>query len=124
MFVLREDDPIKQLKITFNRIADPLLLYAVEAANHLAESWFTIWTSTGAANTAGSVTLMFALARSFSGFCVLEFQVPEFNKMKEPIPVRRSALETYSVINLSTLVDGFFGRSVDDCETLAIERWV
>lgn len=57
MFVLREDDPIKQLKITFNRIADPLLLYAVEAANHLAESWFTIWTSTGATNTAGSVTV-------------------------------------------------------------------
>lgn len=41
-----------------------------------------------------------------------------------PIPVRRSALEIYSVINLSTLVDGFLGRSVDDCETLAIERWV
>jgi hypothetical protein len=67
---------------------------------------------------------MFALARSFSGFCVLEFQVREFHKMKEPIPVRRSALETYSVINLSTLVDGFFGRSVDDRETFAIERWV
>ncbi len=53
--VLTEPDPAEHLEITFNRIADPLLLYAVEATDHLSEPWTTIWTSTGAANTAGPV---------------------------------------------------------------------
>jgi hypothetical protein len=55
--VLTEPDPAEHLEITFNRIADPLLLYAVEATDHLTEPWTTIWTSTGAANTAGPVTV-------------------------------------------------------------------
>jgi hypothetical protein len=55
--VLTEPDPAEHLEITFNRIADPLLLYAVEAADHLSGPWTTIWTSTGAANTVGPVTV-------------------------------------------------------------------
>ncbi|MEY3897518.1 MAG: hypothetical protein RLZZ214_3039 [Verrucomicrobiota bacterium] len=55
--VLTEPDPAEHLEITFNRIADPILLYAVEATDHLSEPWTTIWTSTGAANTAGPVTV-------------------------------------------------------------------
>lgn len=55
--VLTEPDPAKHLEITFNRIVDPLLLYAVEATDNLTEPWATLWTSTGAANTAGPVTV-------------------------------------------------------------------
>ncbi len=55
--VLTEPDPAEHLEISFNRIADPLLLYAVEATDSLAEPWATIWTSTGAANTQGQVTV-------------------------------------------------------------------
>jgi hypothetical protein len=55
--VLTEPDPAEHLEITFNRIADPLLLYAVEATDNLTDPWTTIWTSTGAANTAGPVTV-------------------------------------------------------------------
>ena len=55
--VLTEPDPAEHLEITFSRIADPLLLYAVEATDNLTEPWSTIWTSTGAANTVGPVTV-------------------------------------------------------------------
>ena len=55
--VLTEPDPAEHLEITFSRIADPLLLYAVEATDNLIEPWATIWTSTGADNTAGPVTV-------------------------------------------------------------------
>ena len=55
--VLTEPDPEEHLEITFSRIADPLLLYAVEATDDLTQPWTTIWTSTGAANTAGPVTV-------------------------------------------------------------------
>ena len=44
--------------ITFNRIADPLLIYEVVAESSLpVDPWTSIWTSTGASNTAGSVTV-------------------------------------------------------------------
>jgi hypothetical protein len=55
--VLTEPDPDEHLEITFSRVADPLLLYAVEATDDLTQPWTTIWTSTGAANIAGPVTV-------------------------------------------------------------------
>lgn len=43
--------------LTFNRIADPALAYAVEAtANLVAGNWLQVWSSTGSANVAGPVT--------------------------------------------------------------------
>jgi hypothetical protein len=45
-----------RLSLTFMRHADPDLLYQVEAGDDLAQpSWPAIWSSTGAANTAGQV---------------------------------------------------------------------
>lgn len=53
-----ESEPGRFLDITFSRIADPSLIYRVEASNTLAaESWSTIWQSTGAANTPGPITV-------------------------------------------------------------------
>lgn len=47
-----------RLAITFDRIADPLLTYQVEANTNLtAEGWSLIWSSTGSSNTVGSVTV-------------------------------------------------------------------
>ncbi|MDF7808623.1 hypothetical protein P4E94_14330 [Pontiellaceae bacterium B12219] len=46
------------LTLTFNRIEDPSLTYFVKAGTNLASNdWNTIWMSTGASNTAGSVTV-------------------------------------------------------------------
>lgn len=46
------------LLLTFDRVADPAIIYIVEASNNLAlGNWHSIWSSTGAANTAGSVTV-------------------------------------------------------------------
>jgi len=54
-----EPDPGTFLEITFQRIADPMLTYAVEAGSDLTPlSWTTIWQSTGAANAPGPVTVM------------------------------------------------------------------
>jgi hypothetical protein len=50
------------LTLTFNRIADPALTYTVEEASDLSDTWTTVWTSTGASNTAGSVTVQDAVA--------------------------------------------------------------
>jgi hypothetical protein len=47
----------QHLTITFTRIADPALTYTVEAADSPTSAWSSIWTSTGASNTAGSVTV-------------------------------------------------------------------
>lgn len=44
------------LRLTFNRIADPLLAYTVQGSSTLA-AWDDIWTSTGTANTPGPVTV-------------------------------------------------------------------
>jgi hypothetical protein len=47
-----------RLALTFNRIADSSLTYVVEACNDLTSgSWTTVWSSTGASNVAGSVTV-------------------------------------------------------------------
>jgi alpha-L-fucosidase len=47
-----------RLTLTFPRIADPALTYTVEAADSPDQpNWSAIWTSTGASNTAGSVTV-------------------------------------------------------------------
>lgn len=54
-----ESEPGRYLEITFNRIADPMLTYRVEASSTLApDSWTSIWQSSGSANTAGLVTVM------------------------------------------------------------------
>jgi len=45
------------LTVTFNQIADPALTYTVEATSDPAGTWSSIWSSTGAANVAGSVTV-------------------------------------------------------------------
>jgi hypothetical protein len=55
--VLAEGDADEHLAITFTRIADPQLLYAVESTDDFTQPWNTIWTSTGAANVAGPVTV-------------------------------------------------------------------
>jgi hypothetical protein len=43
------------LQLSFTRIADPSLVYSVEASNNLSD-WSSVWSSTGAANMAGGVT--------------------------------------------------------------------
>ena len=45
-----------RLTLTFTRIADSSLTYTVQATNDLG-SWTDIWSSTGAANTTGSITV-------------------------------------------------------------------
>ncbi len=54
---LLEGSSAPHLELRFNRVADPLLFYAVEATDNLASPWTVIWTSTGAANLAGPVTV-------------------------------------------------------------------
>ncbi len=47
-----------RLTLTFPRIADPALTYTVEVADAPDQAvWTTIWTSTGASNVAGAVTV-------------------------------------------------------------------
>jgi len=47
-----------RLTLQFARVADPELTYSVEAADSpLAQAWTAIWTSTGADNTPGPVTV-------------------------------------------------------------------
>ena len=43
--------------LTFNRIADPTLTYVVEASSRLSSGYAPIWSSTGADNVAGPVTV-------------------------------------------------------------------
>lgn len=50
-----EGDPSPHLTLAFNRVADPVLTYAVEAADSPAGPWSVIWNSTGSANIAGEV---------------------------------------------------------------------
>jgi hypothetical protein len=46
------------LTLSFNRIADPTLIYQVEAGGDFSKTpWSSIWQSTGAENTAGPVTV-------------------------------------------------------------------
>lgn len=47
----------ERLTLTFARRAEPALTYTVEAAASPAGPWTSIWTSTGAQNTAGPVTV-------------------------------------------------------------------
>jgi autotransporter-associated beta strand protein len=46
-----------RLALTFQRIADPDLIYQVQASENLAEPWQTVWSSTGGQNTAGQVAV-------------------------------------------------------------------
>ncbi len=46
----------ERLALDFTRIADPALTYTVEASVNLTD-WTTIWSSTGAGNVAGPVTI-------------------------------------------------------------------
>jgi hypothetical protein len=45
------------LTLTFNEIADPILIYSVQAASSTAGPWTTIWASTGVSNAAGPITV-------------------------------------------------------------------
>lgn len=48
-----------RLAISFDRIADPSLVYSVEAASNLAPAdWTEIWQSTGLENVPGTVTIL------------------------------------------------------------------
>ena len=48
----------QHLTVTFNRIADETLTYSVEGVSDLATgTWTSVWSSTGAQNTAGPVTV-------------------------------------------------------------------
>jgi alpha-glucosidase len=47
----------QHLTLTFTGIADPALTYTVEAADSPTSPWTSIWTSTGASNTAGPITV-------------------------------------------------------------------
>ncbi len=46
-----------RLELAFNRVADPTIIYTVEATDDLSTTWTQIWTSTGVANLAGPVTV-------------------------------------------------------------------
>ena len=50
------------MTFTFNRIADPTITYSVEAASDMTGTWSSIWSSTGASNVAGSVTVQDTVA--------------------------------------------------------------
>ena len=50
--------PPSRLRLTFHRIADPALTYAVEAAGAVGGPWLAVWSSSGAANTPGPVTVV------------------------------------------------------------------
>lgn len=56
-----------RLTLAFDRIADPALTYVVEAADQVNGTWAAIWTSVGAANTAGRVTVTDAVALNAGG---------------------------------------------------------
>ena len=45
------------LELSFARIADSTLIYTVESSTDLTSPWTPIWTSTGASNQAGPVTV-------------------------------------------------------------------
>lgn len=55
--VLGETADGTHLTLTFTRIADSSLTYTVQASTNLTIPWTDIWSSTGAANTAGSITV-------------------------------------------------------------------
>lgn len=57
----------KFLTLTFNRTADPSLLYVVEGSDHLNE-WDPVWSSTGPANIAGPVTVQDTVSSGPSRF--------------------------------------------------------
>ncbi len=66
-----------QLTISFNRIADPALTYSVMATNDLAAGVWSeqVWSSTGAANTAGPVTVTDTVATSGNPHRFLRLQI-------------------------------------------------
>ncbi len=69
--------PGNSLTITFHRIADPTLTYQVWASSNLAD-WGAspIWSSTGAANTAGEVTVTDVLTNQPRRFLRLKVLAP------------------------------------------------
>ena len=50
------DTAAGRLRLTFNRIADPGLTYTLQGSSDFV-SWVDVWSSTGAANTPGSITV-------------------------------------------------------------------
>jgi rhamnogalacturonan endolyase len=65
------------LQISFTRIADPTLQYAVQASSNLV-TWSDIWTSTGSANLAGQVSVLddVPLAAANRRFLRLKVTIP------------------------------------------------
>lgn len=61
-----------QVQFTFQRIADPAIIYQVQAAGELGGAWSDIWSSTGADNTAGPVTVTDPAAASNRRFLRLK----------------------------------------------------
>lgn len=67
-----------KLRFTFRRIADPQLLYEVQAADHPGvspASWQTVWSSTGQDNAAGMATVEETLAEPFPGSRFLRLKI-------------------------------------------------
>lgn len=64
------------LSLTFQRIADPLLTYTVEAGNS-PNALLPIWSSTGASNTAGQVTVEDTAASQTKRFMRLKVTLTE-----------------------------------------------
>ncbi len=64
--------------ITFDRIGDPSLFYGVDCTADLTNTWSRIWSSTGAENIPGPVTVedTNSLATSTSGFMRLQVSRP------------------------------------------------
>jgi len=59
------------LQLSFTRIADPFLTYTVQGSSDLS-TWSDLWTSTGSANTAGSVIITDSLPASPKRFLRLK----------------------------------------------------
>ena len=69
--------PDGRLTVSFNRTADPALLYAVEFSATLAPgSWAAVWTSTGVNNTTGPVTVTDPQANASRRFVRLRVTMP------------------------------------------------
>lgn len=65
----------RRLILGFTRIADPALTYEVEAADAVAGPWTVIWTSNGAANKAGPLTVQDSQIIAASGIRFLRLRV-------------------------------------------------
>ncbi|MCU0793754.1 MAG: DUF3999 domain-containing protein [Opitutaceae bacterium] len=63
-----------RLALEFLRVADPVLMYSVEASADLA-TWTTVWSSSGGQNLAGPVTITDAVSLSPRSWRFLRLRV-------------------------------------------------